>query len=453
MKWMKTDIFFHEDSEPSVRISSGLLNRFGQFSPPRWSFLSIGRNRVKVRLVIIDDKSFFLSISKTALEAAFVPEWLVGGQSWSICMEAEGIRIGPIFALLTDIRSAKESIALGNMEDYCVELASYCEEKGYLFYLFSLKDWKDKHVSGWVRHKEKWVRTFLPFPNAVHNRLHQRRTELDVRFAAFTDELQQHNIPYFNQRFLNKWEVHQWLEADPVLLPYVPVSRKLASKRDYELYTASYTDFFVKPIYGSQGKKIFRIRETDEGYLLDDTSSIDPAASFKNTDEMFRHMYPRLTKEPYMLQETIRIITYHSKPMDFRILCHKKNDHDWAVTSMTARVSSENTFVSNLYQGGAAFPVKKILEELYGVKKGRNIRNLLAELSREICLAVERNSNGCYGELGIDLTLDQDERLWLIEINSKPSKSSEYIPGQMKVRPSAKAVVDYGIYLSKLNGV
>ncbi|MBS2968211.1 YheC/YheD family protein [Metabacillus sp. KIGAM252] len=453
MKWIKTDIFLHEDTSPSVKISSGLLNQFGQSSHSRWSFLSIGRNSVKVRFVIIDDKNFFLSISIKALEDAFVPDWLMGGQSWSVSIEAERIWIGPIFALLTDIRSAKENISLGNMDDYCKELAAYCEEKGYLFYLFSLKDWTDNHVSGWVRHKEKWVKTYLPFPNAVHNRLHQRRTELDVRFAAFAEDLHQLEIPYFNHRFLNKWEVHQWLEADPVLLPYVPASRKLSSKRDYEMYAASYADFFVKPIYGSQGKKIFRIRETDAGYLLDDTSSLDPAALFKETDEMFRHMYPRLTKEPYMLQETIRIITYHHKPMDFRILCHKKNDHDWAVTSMTARVSSENTFVSNLYQGGAAFPVKKILAELYGEKKGRNIRNMLAELSREICLAVERNSNGYYGELGIDLTLDQDERLWLIEINSKPSKSSEYVPGQMKVRPSAKAVVEYGIYLSKLNGV
>ncbi|AZB42194.1 YheC/YheD family protein [Bacillus sp. FJAT-42376] len=453
MKWKKTDLFLHDDPNPSVKISSGLLEQFREFSNSRWCVLSIGRNSVKVRLVIINDKSSFLSLSKSAALSASIPERLIGGQTLQIRMEADRISLGPVFAILTDSRAAENHISLGNMEDYFTELASYCAERGYLFYLFALKDWKEGNVSGWVRQDEQWVRTVMPYPDVIHNRLHQRKTELGFPFISFTKELVRLGIPFFNHRFLNKWEVYEWLESDPVLLPYVPASKKLASKKDFDLYTATYADFFIKPIYGSQGKKIFRVRETDDGYLLDDTSSIEPASRFKETDELFRHMYPRLTKEPYMLQETIRIITYHSKPLDFRILCHKKNEQVWGVTSMTARVSSDSTFVSNLYQGGTAYPVKKILTELYGDKKARSIRNMLAELSEEICLAVERNTDGCYGEFGIDLTLDEDERLWLIEINSKPSKNSEYVSGLVKVRPSAKAVADFGMHLSNRNEV
>ncbi|MGD6818039.1 YheC/YheD family protein [Metabacillus sp. 84] len=453
MNSIKTDIFLHDDPFPSIQISTGLLQKSGWSSYPRQTSLLIGRNSVAVRVVIINDKSIFLSLSKSILDASSLPDILFSGKSLHASMNQESISLGPVFAVLTGIKASDGKIALGNMEEYCKELAAYCKEKGGLFYLFSLNDWNGKPLKGWIYHDETWQRAPVPLPSAVHNRLHERRTEQNLLFTAAAAEFDQLGISYFNSRFLNKWEVHEWLEADPVLMPYIPASRKLGSKRDYEEYIKLYADFFIKPIYGSQGKKIFRIKETDSGYLLDDTSSIGPPSAFNETEELFRHMHPRLSREPYMLQETIRIIHYRNKPMDFRMLCHKKGGHNWAVTSMTARVSSENSFVSNLYQGGAAYSVIKILNELYGERKGRSLRHMLSELSIEICLAVERAAAGCYGELGIDLTLDEDGRLWMIEINSKPSKSSEYVTGNVKVRPSAKAVADYGFYLSMQSGV
>ncbi|WP_162356909.1 YheC/YheD family protein [Metabacillus mangrovi] len=447
MKWKKTDLFLHDDTEPSVKISTGLLTAFGKSSFPRVCNLGIGRNSVKARLVIINDSSSFLSVSRSALP---VPDEMAGGRSLFVSVRRDSIAIGPLFAVLIGSGSSKESVSLPNMEDYCRELADYCRNAGCLFYLFSLKDWQDGYVNGWILRDGSWRKASMPYPDAVHNRVHQRKSELSLNFIALEEKMKQAGIPFFNSRFLNKWEVHEWLSDDPVLLPYLPASAKLTSKRDYQNYTRSYSDFFIKPVYGSQGKKIFRFRETEDGYWLDDTSSAGGPLLFREAEDAFTYMHPRLTKEPYLLQETIRIQKYRGKPLDFRILCHKKEE-GWTVTSMTARVSAENSFVSNLYQGGAAYPVKKVLTELYGDRKARHIRKMLAELSEEVCLAIDRK--GCFGELGIDLTVDEDERIWLIEVNSKPSKNSEYVMDGPKIRPSAKAVADYGMYLSMVNGV
>jgi len=66
---------------------------------------------------------------------------------------------------------------------------------------------------------------------------------------------------------------------------------------------------------------------------------------------------------------------------------------------------------------------------------------LMKELSIETASIISQLSPGITGELGIDIGVDLDGKLWLIEVNSKPSKSFE--DGQVKIRPSAKAIIQY----------
>ena len=65
----------------------------------------------------------------------------------------------------------------------------------------------------------------------------------------------------------------------------------------------------------------------------------------------------------------------------------------------------------------------------------------MKELAIETAIIIERESSGITGELGIDIGIDQEGNPWLIEVNSKPSKNFE--DGQMKIRPSAKAIIQF----------
>ncbi|MGV2806477.1 YheC/YheD family protein, partial [Clostridium perfringens] len=54
-----------------------------------------------------------------------------------------------------------------------------------------------------------------------------------------------------------------------------------------------------------------------------------------------------------------------------------------------------------------------------------------------------------FGELGIDLAIDTTGRIWLLEVNSKPSKGENApLNADSKVRPSAVRLVQYCQYLT-----
>ena len=53
-------------------------------------------------------------------------------------------------------------------------------------------------------------------------------------------------------------------------------------------------------------------------------------------------------------------------------------------------------------------------------------------------------------ELGIDLAIDVHGKIWLIEINSKPSKTDDtVINPNSHFRPSVLRLIDYVLYLSQ----
>ena len=71
----------------------------------------------------------------------------------------------------------------------------------------------------------------------------------------------------------------------------------------------------------------------------------------------------------------------------------------------------------------------------------------MKELSLLTAEALSKSSDGLLGELGVDLALDQNNKIWLLEVNSKPSKNFQGT--YSKFRPSVKYIVQYAEALFK----
>ncbi len=71
---------------------------------------------------------------------------------------------------------------------------------------------------------------------------------------------------------------------------------------------------------------------------------------------------------------------------------------------------------------------------------------LMKELAVETSSIIGKRANGLVGELGIDIGIDENGKLWIIEANMKPSKNFE--EHDKKIRPSAKALIEYCTFLS-----
>ncbi|HET7577941.1 MAG TPA: YheC/YheD family protein [Bacillales bacterium] len=361
-------------------------------------------------------------------------------------LQSEVLDIGPIIAILTLLR---KSAFDGPLLAYCEELARYSEKQHVLFYVFTLKDWRQDNVIGYAWRHNHWDRREFPRPHVIHNRIGQRKLEQLQATGQFFDSLSENKIAIFNARFLDKWEVYEKLAVHPELAPYLPETVLFRDKHSLETMVQAHACIFLKPAAGSQGKRIFRIHRRADHFELDySTFSHGIKRQYAALDELYTMIEGHLHRQRYIIQQGLPLIEHNGRPLDFRMLVNKGRSGDWKITSGVARVSSEEQFVSNLARGGAAYSVQTILEEVFPKKHALQIRKLFGELALEIANTLSLEAEGHYGELGVDLAIDQQGKPWMIEVNTKPSKDLDSDREPTVIRPSAKAVIQYGCFLA-----
>lgn len=347
------------------------------------------------------------------------------------------LTLGPIIGLLVD--------KFPQMESFCNEFARYCMKQHALFYVFSKQTW-DNH-SGYYVTNEEWKQMKLPKPTAIYNRIHSRLYEKSGEIQQLFQTFQQLRIPFYNDHFLNKWEVYDILSAYPFLSPYVPETKLMNGFSTLSDMAATHNVVFIKPVHGSLGKGIFRItRRSDKLFILEH-SSMQEQMKFSSLETLYSSLRERLLSQRYIIQQGISLLTDHNRPVDFRLLCHRNEQDKWDVISAVARISEKQQFVSNIAKGGEMKNFHSFLAEQFAKEQAYHIRIALYELAIEVATLLGKNIDGYFAELGVDLAVDTNGKPWLLEVNTKPSKLEEQ---KSTIRPSTKAIVQHCIYLSAL---
>ena len=347
----------------------------------------------------------------------------------------------PIIAVLTEITEKDEKEpSFKNVHSFCEELNELVAKKDGFFYVFSLKGISKQGVKGFYYDDGLWRKENLPFPDVVYNRIHSRKSEASQVFRSFIELCNDLNIKVFNQRFLSKWEVHCWLETKKNLQPFLPET-KLYRESELLRMIQHYSELYIKPINGSQGRGIFWIKNQNNQYQL--TYSEKDQLTYERFGDFYelkKALDRKIRNIPYLIQQGLPLLHDQGKRVDFRILCHQARIPEWSVSSVVARLSAENHFAANLALGGELLRPQRVLTSLFG-KENTNLKiTLLKELALESAQTISEFVPGLMIEVGIDLGINVEGNLWIIEINSKPSKNLG--EQQTKIRPSARAIVD-----------
>ncbi|MHB8170373.1 MAG: YheC/YheD family endospore coat-associated protein [Thermincolia bacterium] len=367
------------------------------------------------------------------------------------------MRLGPILGLYT--RRIPSLHAANNQARFLELLVQYSRELKLLTYVFTPSgvNWERKTLTGYVLRGNTasgfWEPSTFPIPQVVYDRIGNRRTE-NMNDVQQTKQrlLSLKGLQYFNLRYLNKLETHQFLKTRPEVAHYLPETDQYGDSSTLYRFLDNYGVIYVKPTNGSLGRGIIRVNRVDDRYQyryrLHNGRIVIGTVTSK---EALKSCLDRLVKrKPYIIQQGLALRTYNGAPFDIRVLMQKNHNGLWRRTKMLARVAKKGSITSNLSAGANPELISDVLRKVFGEdpNKPGGLGNRLRKVGELVPPALEEAMGIQFGELGLDLGIDEWGKVWLIEVNSKPYKAMETQKGtQEVVRNSVLRPLGYATFL------
>ncbi|WP_051344100.1 YheC/YheD family protein [Alicyclobacillus herbarius] len=368
------------------------------------------------------------------------------------------LRIGPLVGILCNPRwdERRQSLKVTQQLLGLEKLAAAAREAGALCYLFGASDvdLEERRVRGYVHDGNSWSPHQLPLPDVIYDQVVSRRVERRAGGAKVRKELSKvYGDRIFNDGFFDKWQVHEWLMANSRTRGWLPATTRYTTTAAAAGFISRYPLTYLKPVHGSLGLGVVRVERTAEGYQWTVRRKHAPAqAAFApSAEEVVERLKSRLCSRPYLLQQGILLATVHNRPFDIRILMQRDGSGQWRRTKMFARVAKSGEITSNLSSGGEAQPVPEVIRAIAGKELAPTpILRKIRRAAREVVDVVEKGAGKSFAELGIDIGVDQEGRIWVIEVNSKPWKTPESAKGRQDLTELAFIrPIQYAIHLAE----
>ncbi|MGD9677600.1 MAG: YheC/YheD family protein [Vulcanibacillus sp.] len=431
-----------------IYANSSIINKLGL--PLYRPFnLSFGNKKTEVILAHQSNKGNLIRVTSPIAKLLHLPSEVHLHAKYN---ENSGLIFGPILGILVQsIQSNQAKSPFGGLTNFAYELLKKSRNNGVLSYFFTLDKINQQTgtVSGWTLINEKWEKNTFPIPNVIYNRISSRGLEKNLlpKIKLLQEE---YNFIFFNSNFLNKWEVYQLLNNTSIktIMPETVLYKGSKTIR-YMLNKSPV--IYLKPTNGSLGQGIIKVCKKTDSYTIQSSSvQGNSVKNFVNYNNMYKYLIPRISSRPYIIQTGLKLISYQNRPIDFRILVQKNSTGIWAVTSMVARIAKDQYIVSNIAQGGTQGNVINTINLASPILAKKIKKTHFRKYALSIAKQLELKTPGNFAELGIDLALDDNGKLWLLEVNSKPSKNDEQKLSN-EPRPSVKRLVQYVLFITKNN--
>lgn len=307
-------------------------------------------------------------------------------------------------------------------------------------------DWGRRCVRGYVPHQNGWRRSRFPLPDAVYN-----RTLSTPAIARCVTLLRSRmGVRVFNARLGSKWSQAHVVRRDPELAPYVPASRRLRTLSDLAAIVAQYGAAYVKPINGAKGAGIWCVERRRYGYDVRYTDGRSRAHGFRTSSlgQVYRAI--RRRGGPHLVQRRLHAIRWSGRIADVRALVQKDATGDWQLTGAAVRVGRGSGIVSNLSGGGESRELKEVLDVAFE-SRPELVKQLLGTVP-DVAVRIARHFDRVarpLGELGIDLVIDRDGRIWFLEANSRTGRRTFHnLQPDAAGRTADRRPLEFGAYLA-----
>lgn len=407
-------------------LSNGSEERFIYFNtqqlkafkihPGHRLFLKVGPSRfsVEVKQRDIDTSSNTIYLS----DKAFKDLTHYHGESLCLVLASPtDLVLGPMVGMSV----SDKTIELINDIYEMQKLSLLALEKGIFFYCFRLDhiDWENENVEAnyFNPQNNAWESKPLPFPQVLYDMATYPLDKEKRKIAKEANRLLR-KIPDLQPinaiRYFGKWETYKaiaFFDNAKNCVPYTeqltPLTLKKFLKQDKPC--------FIKSNYGSYGKEVFRVEKEGKQYYCSTGGKKVEKWSFHNIASLYSFIKDELG-DNCIIQEAVKLNKINDHIFDMRVLAQKNLYGKWMISSVNCRIAAKGAVVTNYAAGAQEVIVGPDNEMPHPLLSWDKIRGL----SCDVLLALEATF-GNLGEVGLDVALDEDGKLWLLEANSKPN--------------------------------
>ncbi|MBO8158427.1 YheC/YheD family protein [Thermosyntropha sp.] len=428
-----------------LEISSRLALNYGLFEKQKITF-KLGRLKEEFYLSLIETDEDMLVLNSVNLKKlALYPE-----QNYNFKINEGEIRIGPVIGIMVDIVKNRNK-PFGAQTLFIKQALEIARKSGQLCFAFSPYnvDWKHKKIQGYTYLKNNWVKSVFPFPDVIYPRSRISSTEkLRIR-----KRFKQTGVILLNYKLLDKWEAYKILAQNPALESHLPDTRFVFDfTRQIDIMLNKYEAVYLKPICGEQGKNIIKVIKPKKKGIYEYYYSCDKR-QFKGKATSINELYFSLKNvignRRYIVQERIKLIKWQNKIVDVRVLVQKGYGNRWEITGIACRIGNNGSITSNLSSGGTAKRLEDILKLYFNNQKMEQILSKIKFVSLKSAETLE-NKIGICAEMGIDLGIDRQGKVWFIEANLRPARKIFTLIGETETR--LKSIENPLLYAKYLAG-
>ncbi|NPC92056.1 YheC/YheD family protein [Bacillus sp. WMMC1349] len=403
-------------------------------------YVAFGTNVERCHISFDSDLQHTILLSENLYRALRIP---YRGKA-ALVFHDKTIYIGPLIGIFTAGFTKSEVEPVKGRSLFFAKLLMMDLPLGGFCYLFGAHhiQWEDGSVKGLIFRKNSWEQITVPLPNVVYDRLPNRQAEnADFLQKTKIRLINEYQIPWFNPRFFNKWELYQALQQNDSTACLLPYSVLEPSAKTIETMIDQYQMIYLKPVDGSLGQGIVQLSKQTTNKIV--AKSKEGQHIFSSATA-FLDQYKQMD---YLAQQGIERMRVDGQPADFRVHTNKNRNGNWTVTAIAVKIAKTGGCTTHMSSGG----IVKTLSQINCHPQERLL--ILQKLTKTALLisrVLDQKITGLIGEIGIDLGIDLAGHVWMFEANSRPGRGIFTHPSLTSVsRLTNRRNFEYASYLTE----
>ncbi len=374
---------------------------------------------------------------------------LEAGRSYGIRRDQNCLHIGPLIGIMANL-TTDHNRPFGNQSFFISQLIQQGQKMGAICFAFNPRDVNlDKEfIQGYTYSNKTWKKANYRLPDVIY----VRQPGYSISSNNLRKSLIKKGCRFVNPANLGKWETHRILSQHPDLQTYLPETRLVSGFKPVEAMLKKYRAVYLKPIASSQGKGIIRVSRGRHSnvYVYQYQSNAGPVKGTAfSLAELERSLKKIMGKASYLVQQEISLLRIQGSIADLRVMVQKNARGKWEVSGKAFRIGQAGAITSNISSGGSAGRIQELLANSFD--DPHEITRIIREvdfLAVEAALCIEEHHSPI-GELGIDIGVDQNGRIWFIEANLRPARKVFSMIGDLETRLlTVQRPIQYACYLA-----